>query len=40
MSFLSIMSEVNLYLSFYGFGVLYKSCLNNASIIEYIRLDE
>lgn len=40
MSFLSAMPKVNLYLSFYGFGVLYKCRLNNVNIIEYTRLDE
>lgn len=39
MSFLSAMPKVHLYL-FYGFGALYKCCLNNINIIEYIRLDE
>lgn len=40
MSFLSAMPKVNLYLLFYGFGVLYKCRLNNVNIIEYTRLDE
>lgn len=40
MSFLSAMPKAKLHLSFYGFGVLCKSCLNNVNITEYIRLDE